>query len=455
MASSSGHDGAPLASEELFELKTIPFFGRSVSIILQNANGPCPLLAIANTLLLRNTVKLPERCLETRTVHVQQLLSVVAEHMLDANKETRLGGSVGVQGEEPLVATSPRTASELQLRTETIRQNISDAISILPKLLTGVDVNPRFSHCRAFEFTDEVAIFDLLDISLYHGWLYSPETEHAKCVSTLSYNQLVEKVIRWDVGEGRRRQKRQELQRAVEDSENQKQRYAAPMGPSEEDLSVQLSLSVLPREEGVGVSLRVQQACQGKKDRVAEIMEELDGLEEDESFAYECRVIQDFLEATSSQLTAGGLVALQEEMKEREIGVFFRNNHFSTLFRFQGKIFLLVSDSGYADVQECAWETLSDVSGNTSFVAGFTEDTGETAKLLVHQLQEEGDYALALQMQQAEQLEQEQLEAQERRRREEEQRRREIEIEQARGVVGGRGGGRSSSGKAKDKCSLM
>jgi hypothetical protein len=36
-----------------FRLKAIGFGGRNVPILAQNENGPCPLLAIANVLLLR------------------------------------------------------------------------------------------------------------------------------------------------------------------------------------------------------------------------------------------------------------------------------------------------------------------------------------------------------------------------------------------------------------------
>lgn len=42
-------------------------------------------------------------------------------------------------------------------------------------LCAGIDVNPRFYDCSAYEFTDEVAIFDLLDIPLVHGWLSDPQ----------------------------------------------------------------------------------------------------------------------------------------------------------------------------------------------------------------------------------------------------------------------------------------
>ena len=38
-----------------------------------------------------------------------------------------------------------------------------------------MDVNVRFTGIDAFEFTDEVAIFDLLGMQLVHGWLVDPQ----------------------------------------------------------------------------------------------------------------------------------------------------------------------------------------------------------------------------------------------------------------------------------------
>jgi hypothetical protein len=40
--------------------------------------------------------------------------------------------------------------------------------------------------------------------------------------------------------------------------------------------------------------------------------------------------LEDFLE---SQLTACGLIELQQAIKEHELAVFFRNNHFSTIYK--------------------------------------------------------------------------------------------------------------------------
>lgn len=53
--------------------------------------------------------------------------------------------------------------------------NVSDAVVLLPKLQTGIDVNVKFSGVSEFEYTSECIIFDLFNIALYHGWLVDPQ----------------------------------------------------------------------------------------------------------------------------------------------------------------------------------------------------------------------------------------------------------------------------------------
>lgn len=57
-------------------------------------------------------------------------------------------------------------------------QNMSDAMAILHKLQTGLDVNVKFTGVRVFEYTPECIVFDLLDIPLYHGWLVDPQVTY-------------------------------------------------------------------------------------------------------------------------------------------------------------------------------------------------------------------------------------------------------------------------------------
>jgi len=47
-----------------------------------------------------------------------------------------------------------------------------------------------------FEYTPECVVFDLLNISLYHGWLVDTALrDTVQAVGNLTYNQLVEMII--------------------------------------------------------------------------------------------------------------------------------------------------------------------------------------------------------------------------------------------------------------------
>ena len=47
---------------------------------------------------------------------------------------------------------------------------------------------------------------------------------------------------------------------------------------------------------------------------------------------------------------------------ERQLFVFFRNNHFSTLLKKNGELYLLVTDMGYLRESAVVWERLIEVS---------------------------------------------------------------------------------------------
>eukprot|EP00249_Psilotum_nudum_P008131 c21062_g1_i1 orf=1-2163(-) len=156
----------------MYKIKAVQFLGRSVPIILQNDNGPCPLLAICNVLLLRNNITLTSDMTE---ISLQRLLSLVAERLLDSNSNIENKDEEYVWNQQ---------------------QNIADAIELLPRLATGLDVNVRFRNIHDFEFTPECAVFDLLDIGLVHGWIFDPQDDAAcNVIGGNSYNTLVEKLV--------------------------------------------------------------------------------------------------------------------------------------------------------------------------------------------------------------------------------------------------------------------
>ena len=53
----------------------------------------------------------------------------------------------------------------------------------------------------------------------------------------------------------------------------------------------------------------------------------------DNNLVTESLVAQNFLEESASQLTYHGLCELGTTMKENELAIFFRNNHFSTIYK--------------------------------------------------------------------------------------------------------------------------
>jgi hypothetical protein len=81
-------------------------------------------------------------------------------------------------------------------------------------------------------------------------------------------------------------------------------------------------------------------------------------------------LMQAFLEDTCSQLTYYGLAQLHDRVREHEIAVFFRNNHFSTVVKHDGHLYLLVTDAGYRDVPGVVFERLDEIDGDTNYFGG-------------------------------------------------------------------------------------
>nr|XP_025855599.1 LOW QUALITY PROTEIN: ubiquitin carboxyl-terminal hydrolase MINDY-2 [Vulpes vulpes] len=249
--------------QSVYHIKWIQWKEENTPIITQNENGPCPLLAILNVLLLAWKVKLPPMM---EIITAEQLMEYLGDYMLDAK---------------------PKEISEIQRLN--YEQNMSDAMAILHKLQTGLDVNVKFTGVRVFEYTPECIVFDLLDIPLYHGWLVDPQIDDiVKAVGNCSYNQLVEKII------------------SCKQSDN------------------------------------------------SELVSE--------GF-----VAEQFLNNTATQLTYHGLCELTSTVQEGELCVFFRNNHFSTMTKYKGLLYLLVTDQGFLTEEKVVWESLHNVDGDGNF----------------------------------------------------------------------------------------
>ncbi|XP_057449406.1 uncharacterized protein LOC130740742 isoform X2 [Lotus japonicus] len=491
--------------DRVFKTKTVQFLGRRTPIVLQEHNGPCGLIAICNVLLLRNEIHLS---LGTSEVSQKTLLSLVAGRLIDSN--------------------SNRDDDVNQ------QQNLAGAFDVLNKLATGIDVNVKFNRIDDFERTQECAIFDLLGIPLYHGWIVDPKDyDTANAIGSKSYNDLTVEIVTKnieihyknnleedcvdydstmeedcvdsdstmeedcvDIGSSHsvsdqlgRRGEEAEVLRALKLSEAYfKASISDPVvghvngdggtvsvsvdedmcnklvktvdsdqlrrrGDIEEAAEVlrafklseayfkaSISDPVVGHVNGDGgtVSVSVDEDMGNKLVKTVDSADKLgksaraennDFHESGSSISDDCaasgkdcnehassastaapdlkakdgitpkqgELITSFLIKNASQLTSIGLSSLQDGLKEHELCVFFRNNHFSTMFKFEGDLYLLVTDQGYINEPNLVWEKLNEVNGDSWFMTSSFKEFKDYLASLDGAIQENLDINAALQ----------------------------------------------------------
>ncbi|KAL0246899.1 hypothetical protein GEMRC1_008105 [Eukaryota sp. GEM-RC1] len=147
-----------------YRTKTISFCDKSRTIVFQNENGPCPLLALCNYLSLTSKINIvPDNF---KTVTHTYLIELIASRI-----------------------------DRVKPNDENEAHQLEEALNLLPSLSVGLDVNPGFHSIFSFEFCQELTVFDVLKIPLVHGWLIDPEDEVLNNYRSLTYNVAVEKSI--------------------------------------------------------------------------------------------------------------------------------------------------------------------------------------------------------------------------------------------------------------------
>ncbi len=300
---------------ETYQIKHFNWFDhgsgrlRRSSMLTQNNNGPCPLLALVNALILGATDESQAALDDALRSREQVSLGLIIETLM-----------------YELVARNADSGEQLP--------DVDELNAFLMRLRTGMNANPRFVSSMTappnlmdarnsvlhlpqqernkhktgtFEATLDMRLYGAFSVPLLHGWLPDPRS---------------------DANEAFRRSAQ-----TYEDAQ------ALQFG--EEELEYKLSHGGLTPEEQY-------------------MWEDINS-------------IKTFLRQFPTQLTPYGMSTVQDALSSGSFAIMFRNDHFSTIYKHpqSGQLFTLITDAGYADRDEIIWESLVDIAGsNNEFFSG-------------------------------------------------------------------------------------
>lgn len=346
-------------SSNVFQIKVITWseYEHRTPVLLQDLNGPCPLIALVNTLLLKNEINIRNETLNP----IQDEFQVDRQRKFDRinNLKLLLLKDHANAGSITLTKLLAQLGDVLLFMLEVNRNRVSNydldnLLKSLPLLHTGLSVNPNLVNG---EFPPEdlsTTLFDVFDLKLRHGWYYNPSSSS------------ILPDINSDVS------------------------LAAVFQDFQTFDKIQDFLLYCPRND-------IQE---NSNSRI--------GIEEKQ------RLIKTWLDNNATQLTDAGMKHLNQTLQTEEFIVFFRNNHFSTLYKKDSNDFYtLLTDASFdkADksYESIVWQSFISVSGKDDlfFTGDFVPVLGDEEYtspdndyMLIKQLQEEEDEAIAKQMQQ-------------------------------------------------------
>ncbi|KAL8922004.1 MAG: hypothetical protein Q9208_005458 [Pyrenodesmia sp. 3 TL-2023] len=320
----SRHAAAEQQRNETYQIRHINWFDayaplnpRGSPIMVQNANGPCPLLALVNALVLSTPADVTTALVETLRVREQVSLGLLLDAVIDELMSGRRGD----------------VAQNLP--------DVSDLYAFLINLHTGMNVNPRFVEPSSvtdhlmdapvgespnqaaearrpggFEDTPHMRLYSTFAISLVHGWL--PRKNHPVCDALRRCAETYEDA--------------QSLLFAEEDLENKLQSQGLTIDEQrllEDIATVKHFLTTSPTQ------------------------------------------LTDYgLDTITEMLRPGAMTIL---FRNDHFSTLYKHPR-------SGRIFTLVTDMGYAGHDEVVWESLVDISGEGSeFFSGDFRPVGNNA----------------------------------------------------------------------------
>eukprot|EP01084_Bolivina_argentea_P141379 248436_1 len=152
--------------------------------VLQNENGPCPLLALVNCLLLGGRFQMSISSLSgSYPISFKALARCLRDELQVVQDKLWEDGSEA--SEAKIIAIAKCTTMD-----------------IFPKLARGLDINIKFNDVQSFDMKELAhQLYDIYDLNIYHCWVIDPHGKYATIYPSIAdktYDEVQDMLLNTD-----------------------------------------------------------------------------------------------------------------------------------------------------------------------------------------------------------------------------------------------------------------
>lgn len=188
-------------TREFHHLREINFFGARRTVVMQSANGPCPIIAIANALLLRDQLpsisRLPagrKDAVATAKQLQEAVLEVIQKQLFEA---PQFSESARTEGTLAWYVKSPHFE-----RHRHQLQNEARGMAAMLRYYDGLFVEPIHDVIDGFASADDASVFALAGCKLVHSWIMDFESPNGADLTALRTQSCSELQVAASLADG-------------------------------------------------------------------------------------------------------------------------------------------------------------------------------------------------------------------------------------------------------------
>ncbi|KCV72836.1 hypothetical protein H696_00412 [Fonticula alba] len=303
-----------------------------IQVVSQNANGPCPMISAANALILQGRLSIPPGFNSIPATDLAKLVFDIARRFLSKKHSIPLDNNTLRSCRDSLFSGAHIQSDYVPDHFLQYLLELQAAHEAIRKSIRGLDIDLVFDHVKEFKESDARFFFEILELPLFHAWI--PQS----LPKNLSSGELSqEKIDHLSQIEALRGRSYNDIQNIIVSAS------------SSEDLALKYQAKVL---QNFLVASSSQMTTQGLRQVISCLLDFC-------SWPPWVRAAHAFqFSTTTRQVQPTRLPESPHATLHLPVGVLFWNNHFLTVVRFNKTLYSLLSDEGYAN-EVTVWQSVS------------------------------------------------------------------------------------------------